>query len=240
MAWSGAWPTRRSSAAWSTALVGGATGAVRAANAAVRTVQTGYLRYYAALLLVGLTGLGLYFLMAGYDPPLDPMALLSPRRCSACLAPSGPRHGSRRSSAARSCRSATRSLLVFDFDAGARAAARRRRAWIPDLGVHYRLGVDGLNLFLVLLTAVAGSRRRRWSAIRTPERATLLPAARHRRDGVLGAFLAQDLLLFVLFFDLMLMPFYFLFGIWGCGPRWERISPRRRSRWSSTRSSARC
>ncbi|MEA2311175.1 MAG: NADH-quinone oxidoreductase subunit, partial [Solirubrobacteraceae bacterium] len=45
-------------------LVGGASGAVRTASAAVRRVQTGYLRYYAALLLVGLTGLGAYFLIS--------------------------------------------------------------------------------------------------------------------------------------------------------------------------------
>ncbi|MGH2969275.1 MAG: NADH-quinone oxidoreductase subunit L, partial [Solirubrobacteraceae bacterium] len=44
--------------------VGGTSGAVRAASAAVRGVQTGYLRYYAALLLVGLTGLGAYFLIS--------------------------------------------------------------------------------------------------------------------------------------------------------------------------------
>ena len=44
--------------------VGGTTGAVRAGSAAVRAVQSGYLRYYAALLLLGLTALGLYFLMA--------------------------------------------------------------------------------------------------------------------------------------------------------------------------------
>ena len=46
------------------ALVGGASGAVRAASAAVRGVQSGYLRYYAALLLVGLTSLGAYFLIS--------------------------------------------------------------------------------------------------------------------------------------------------------------------------------
>ena len=46
------------------ALVGGATGAVRALSAAVRGMQSGYLRYYAALLLVGLTGLGAYFLIS--------------------------------------------------------------------------------------------------------------------------------------------------------------------------------
>jgi NADH-quinone oxidoreductase subunit L len=46
------------------ALVGGTSGAVRALSAAVRGIQTGYLRYYAALLLVGLTGLGAYFLIS--------------------------------------------------------------------------------------------------------------------------------------------------------------------------------
>jgi NADH-quinone oxidoreductase subunit L len=46
------------------ALVGGATGTVRLASAAVRRVQTGYLRYYAALLLMGITSLGAYFLIA--------------------------------------------------------------------------------------------------------------------------------------------------------------------------------
>jgi NADH-quinone oxidoreductase subunit L len=44
--------------------VGGASGTIRALSAAVRGAQTGYLRYYAALLLVGLTGLGAYFLIS--------------------------------------------------------------------------------------------------------------------------------------------------------------------------------
>jgi NADH-quinone oxidoreductase subunit L len=46
------------------ALVGGTSSVIGAASAAVRRVQTGYLRYYAALLLVGLTGLGAYFLIS--------------------------------------------------------------------------------------------------------------------------------------------------------------------------------
>jgi NADH-quinone oxidoreductase subunit L len=45
--------------------IGGTTAAVRAGSAAVRAAQSGYLRYYAALLLLGLTGLGFYFLLAG-------------------------------------------------------------------------------------------------------------------------------------------------------------------------------
>ena len=44
--------------------VGGTSGAVRAGSAAVRAVQSGFLRYYAALLLVGVTALGLYFLIS--------------------------------------------------------------------------------------------------------------------------------------------------------------------------------
>ena len=54
--------------------------------------------------------------------------------------------------------------------------------------------------------------------------------------AVLGALLAQDLALFVAFFDLMLIPFYFLIGGWGPSPG----ASKRRSSSSSTRSSARC
>jgi NADH-quinone oxidoreductase subunit L len=46
------------------ALVGGSSGAIRALSAAVRGIQSGYLRYYAALLLIGLTGLSAYFLIS--------------------------------------------------------------------------------------------------------------------------------------------------------------------------------
>jgi NADH-quinone oxidoreductase subunit L len=45
-------------------LVGGPSGAVRAGSAAVRAIQSGFLRYYAALLLLGITALGLYFLVS--------------------------------------------------------------------------------------------------------------------------------------------------------------------------------
>ena len=45
-------------------LVGGTAGAVRAGSAAVRAAQSGFLRYYAALLLLGVTGLGAYFLIS--------------------------------------------------------------------------------------------------------------------------------------------------------------------------------
>ena len=75
----------------------------------------------------------------------------------------------------------------------------------PDLGVRYALGVDGISVFLVLLTTVLWTAGTLFSALRSyPEDRRTLLLARARRDAALGAFLAQDLLLFVLFFDLML------------------------------------
>jgi NADH-quinone oxidoreductase subunit M len=88
--------------------------------------------------------------------------------------------------------------------------------WIRDIGVHYKLGLDGLNVFLVLLTtaifaaSLLAANFREWS--RSKLFYLHLGIA---ESAVLGAFLAQDLILFVLFFDLMLIPFYFLTGMWG-------------------------
>lgn len=88
--------------------------------------------------------------------------------------------------------------------------------WIPQFGIRLHLALDGLSLVLVLLTvflglvAVASS----WTAIR--ERAgfhylnLLLVLA-----GVTGVFLALDLFLFYFFWELMLVPMYFLIEIWG-------------------------
>jgi NADH-quinone oxidoreductase subunit M len=89
-------------------------------------------------------------------------------------------------------------------------------SWIPDLGVRYQLGLDGISLFLVALTSIAWLAATAWSTIRTPERPrTWFLMLGIAETATLGAFLAQDLILFVLFFDLMLIPFYFLFGAWG-------------------------
>jgi NADH-quinone oxidoreductase subunit M len=95
------------------------------------------------------------------------------------------------------------------------------KVWIGALGIHYKLGIDGLNVTLILLTAVLFSVSLFWSAGRDVERPRLyyfwFCVA---ESAVLGAFCAQDLILFVAFFDLMLIPFYFLAGQWG-GP--ERV-----------------
>src|SRR5881397_3744997 len=88
--------------------------------------------------------------------------------------------------------------------------------WISQLGIHYKLGVDGLNVFLIALTALLFSAAILAATFREWER----PRAFFfwvglAQTAILGALLAQDLALFVAFFDLMLVPFIFLTGQWG-------------------------
>jgi NADH-quinone oxidoreductase subunit M len=106
--------------------------------------------------------------------------------------------------------------IVAGFDPSGGLQHTVDESWIPTLGVRYQLGIDGISLFLVLLTAVLWFAATVWSALNTPERPrTWFLMFGLAETAVLGAFCAQDLILFVLFFDLMLIPFYFLFGSWG-------------------------
>ncbi len=96
-------------------------------------------------------------------------------------------------------------------------------AWIPTLGIHYKLAVTGLNVLLVGLTALLFAAAVLALNIRSPDNRIERPRLFYfhlmlAESAVLGAFLAQDLALFVAFFDLMLIPFYFLIGGWGVGP----------------------
>jgi len=94
------------------------------------------------------------------------------------------------------------------------------KVWIGALGIHYKLGINGLNVVLVLLTTVLFSVSLAWSALREVDRPhTYYLWFGLAESAVLGAFVAQDLILFVAFFDLMLIPFYFLVGSWGTGDR---------------------
>ena len=106
--------------------------------------------------------------------------------------------------------------ILAGFDSGGGMQNTVDVEWIPGLGVDYSLGVDGLNLFLILLTAVVWTAGTAFAAFREQDRPHLFfLMLLIGETATLGAFLAQDLLLFVLFFDLMLVPFYFLFGAWG-------------------------
>jgi len=97
--------------------------------------------------------------------------------------------------------------------------------WIGALGVHYALGLDGLNVWLLLLSAVGFAFTFAWSALGDgpggagEERpGTFYFHLGLAQTGVIGALIAQDLLLFVAFFDLMLIPFFFLAAGWGSDP----------------------
>ncbi len=94
-----------------------------------------------------------------------------------------------------------------------------RVAWIPQWGISYALGVDGVSLFLVLLTTLLTPLVVLWSwgdiAKRAKEFFMLLLVL---ETGMSGALLATDLFLFYVFWELMLIPMYLIIGVWG-GPR---------------------
>jgi NADH-quinone oxidoreductase subunit M len=108
-------------------------------------------------------------------------------------------------------------VLVFRFDTDAAGLQFvTDEMWIKELGIHYKLGVDGLNLFLILLATVLFLASAIWASFTEWERPGLFFFwFGLAESGVLGALMAQDLALFVIFFDLMLVPFLFLTGSWG-------------------------
>jgi NADH-quinone oxidoreductase subunit M len=107
--------------------------------------------------------------------------------------------------------------LFWTFDAAAAGFQNEvALAWLPQWGIAYRLGLDGISLFMVLLTAfllplmVLGS----WTYIQQRQKAyyaMLLSLT----TGVVGVFVALDLFLFYVFWEIMLIPMYFLIGVWG-------------------------
>ena len=93
-----------------------------------------------------------------------------------------------------------------------------RKVWIEDLGVSWHLGVDGISLFLVVLTGIIFP-------------VALIATGPHHDPkpyyawlmvlmaGTMGTFLVLDLMLFFVFFEIVLVPMYFLIGGWGYGRR---------------------
>ncbi|MEX0728284.1 MAG: NADH-quinone oxidoreductase subunit M [Planctomycetaceae bacterium] len=92
--------------------------------------------------------------------------------------------------------------------------------WIPHWGVNYQLGVDGISLPLVLLTSLISmlAMMASWSIHKQVKGYLMLFLL--LETGMLGVFLALDFFLFYVFWEVMLLPMYFLIGIWG-GPRKE-------------------
>jgi NADH-quinone oxidoreductase subunit M len=91
--------------------------------------------------------------------------------------------------------------------------------WVPQWGIHYYLGIDGVSLWLVLLTtllspiAILSS----WNAIHDRLREYLIFMLL-LETGMVGVFVSLDLFLFYVFWEFTLVPMYFHIGIWG-GPR---------------------
>ncbi len=107
--------------------------------------------------------------------------------------------------------------LYFNFDSdmpGMQFAVKI--PWIVDWGISYSIGMDGLSLWLYILTtfltwlAIWSS----WSAIKDRLKGYLISLLL-LEVGMLGVFIALDLFLFYVFWELMLIPMYFLIGLWG-------------------------
>lgn len=108
-------------------------------------------------------------------------------------------------------------LLWARFDAAsADFQFVERYAWIPSFGIEYFVGVDGISLFLIVLTgfltplALLSS----WESIHTRVKAFAMFVLA-LEAAMVGVFIALDLFLFYVFWDAMLIPMYFLIGIWG-------------------------
>jgi len=111
-------------------------------------------------------------------------------------------------------------LLLRDFQPIAGMQFEQTAAWLPAYGISYHVGIDGLSLWLVILTTFLTpiSLLASWCSIDQRVREfnifmLLLEA------GMLGVFCSLDLFLFYIFWEAMLIPMYFLIGIWGHGRR---------------------
>ena len=91
-----------------------------------------------------------------------------------------------------------------------------RVEWIPSLGINYAMGIDGVAMILILLTAFLAPIVVLSTYSSVEERAReFMVCMLFLQTGMLGAFAATDLFLFYTFYEVMLVPMYFLIGVWG-------------------------
>src|SRR5438876_9132917 len=107
----------------------------------------------------------------------------------------------------------------FDRDNADQMQFVQNIPWIQTLGANYHVGIDGISLLLVLLTTLLGPLAvlSSWEAIqdRMKEYYVFMLML---QAGMLGVFISLDFFLFYVFWEVMLVPMYFLIGVWG-GPR---------------------
>ena len=110
--------------------------------------------------------------------------------------------------------------LWWRFDIAAKGFQFREQTdWIPPLGITYSLGIDGIALVLVLLTTILTPVALLFSLTHVEKEVRGFSIAFLLLEtGMLGSLVALDLALFYVFWEVMLVPMYFIIGIWG-GPR---------------------
>jgi NADH-quinone oxidoreductase subunit M len=107
-------------------------------------------------------------------------------------------------------------LFRFDFDEGLQF--QQQHAWFGELGVSYHVGLFGFSLWLVGLSVVVGAAAIAYAVWEGRDRARgYFGLMLFLTGAIVGVFAAQDLLLFYVFFEAMLVPLYVLIGAWG-GP----------------------
>ena len=91
--------------------------------------------------------------------------------------------------------------------------------WLPDLGINYHLGIDGISLLLIMLATFLGPIviLSIWHAIEKRAKEFVISML-FMQTAMIGTFVSLNLFLFYVFWELMLVPMYLIIGIWG-GPR---------------------
>jgi NADH-quinone oxidoreductase subunit M len=111
-------------------------------------------------------------------------------------------------------------ILLASFDAGAGMQFVEKHAWVPSVGIQYFLGIDGISLSMLVLSALLSVLAvvASWNVEKRPS--TYFAMLLLLEVGMNGVFLALDFVLFYVFWELVLVPMYFLIATWG-GPRRE-------------------
>jgi len=108
-------------------------------------------------------------------------------------------------------------VAYFQFDSASAAMQLvENHPWVRDWGISYKMGIDGISLFLVLLTTLLGpiTILASWKDIKHRVKEFLV-CLLFLQVGMIGVFVALDLFLFYVFWEIMLIPMYLLIGVWG-------------------------
>jgi NADH-quinone oxidoreductase subunit M len=109
-------------------------------------------------------------------------------------------------------------FFAYDYKAGGLQFVERY-SWIPSIGVNYFMGVNGINVMLVLLTGViiTAGVLASWGVENRPKEFFMLLLT--LTTGVFGVFMTYNLFLFFFFYEIAVLPMYILIGAWGTGDR---------------------